>query len=347
MEFNKYFYLYISKVCSNFQKSKFVCKKLLFFVLAVFEYLCAMILQTPVIPTQDYVSKVDSLKRTADSFAEALATDPQAAMHKLGTDMIQFGLKLLVAFLIYIVGIWLIKIIKKSLNKYFDRRKTDRTVASFVSSFTSVVLTILLVVISVSALGVNTTSLAALLAGGGVAIGMALSGTLQNFAGGLLILAFKPFKVGDFIEAQGYAGTVTEMSIVSTRITLPDNRSVTIPHGTLANGTINNYTRNPLRRLDWNVSLEYGTDADSCEAKLLEIIKSDPRVLDSKTPGAEDPLVCVKELGDSAVVFLVRAWVRGSDYWAANFAVNDAIYKGLPQAGFKFPFPQLDIHIKQ
>ena len=306
-----------------------------------------MILQTPVIPSEEYVSKVDSVKRAASSFAEALANDPSSAMRQLGVDMIHFGLKLLLAILIYIVGIWLIRLVKRALRKLFDARGTDKTVASFVSSFTSVVLTIVLIVLSISTLGVNTTSLAALLAGGGVALGMALCGTLQNFSGGLLILAFKPFKVGDFIEAQGYAGTVTEMSIVSTKITLPDNRSVTIPHGALANGNINNYSRNPLRRLEWTVSLEYGTDADACEAKLLQIAREDHRIVDASTPGAADPFASVKELGDSAVVFILRAWVRRDDYWDVFFAINDAIYRQLPQAGFKFPFPQLDIHFKQ
>mgnify|MGYP002625346894 CR=1 FL=1 len=304
------------------------------------------LLQTPTVNPEEYQSKVDSLKRSADTFAEALATDPSSALRQLGQDMIQFGLKLLLAIIIYVVGIWVIRLVKKALGKFFETRKTDKTVASFVSSFTSVVLTILLVVISISTLGVNTTSLAALLAGGGVAIGMALSGTLQNFSGGLLILAFKPFKVGDFIEAQGYSGTVTEMSIVSTRITLPDNRSVTIPHGTLANGNINNYSRNPLRRLDWTVSLEYGTDAPACEAKLLEIARADTRILDASTPGAEDPFASVKELSDSSVVFLLRAWVRREDYWPVNFAINDAIYTQLPKAGFRFPFPQLDVHFR-
>lgn len=306
-----------------------------------------MILQTPVIPTQDYVSKVDSVKRAAGTFAEALAADPHAAMRQLGTDMIHFGLKLLVAILIYIIGIWVIRLVKKGLRKVFEKRNTDKTVASFVSSFTSVVLTILLIVISISTLGINTTSLAALLAGGGVAIGMALSGTLQNFAGGLLILAFKPFRVGDFIEAQGYAGTVTEMSIISTRITLPDNRSVTIPHGTLANGNINNYSRNPLRRLEWTVSLAYGTDADACEAKLRDIAAAEPRILDATTPGAADIFVSVKQLSDSSVDFVLRAWVRRDDYWPVYFSINDAIYKELPKAGFQFPFPQLDIHFRQ
>ena len=306
-------------------------------------------LQIPVIaPSQEEItSKVDSVRIAAGDFAQALATDPAGAMRQLGVDAIHFGLKVLLAVLIYIVGAWIIKLVKKSLVHYFERRKTDKTVATFLSSFTSVTLTLVLIVLTISTLGVNTTSLAALLAGGGVALGMALSGTLQNFSGGLLLLAFKPFKVGDFIEAQGYSGTVAEMSIVNTRINLPDNRSVTIPHGQLANGNINNYSKNPLRRLEWKVSLEYGVDAEACEAKLLEIVKSDGRVLDSSVPGAADPFAAISALGDSAVVFVLRGWVRNEDYWNVYFAVNDKIYVELPKSGFTFPFPQLDVHVHQ
>ena len=306
-----------------------------------------MILQVPAAKVEDYQRQIDSLKRASESFAQTFASDPQSAMRQLGTDIIQFGIKLLAAILIYIVGIWLIRLVRKGLNKLFIRRGTDKTVASFIGSFTSVVLTILIIVISVSTLGINTTSIAALLAGGGVAIGLALSGTLQNFAGGLMIIAFKPFKVGDYIEAQGYSGTVTEMSIISTVITLPDNRTVTIPHGALANGNINNYSKNPIRRLEWKVSLEYGTDAEACEKKLLELASSDHRILDARTPGAADPFASVCELSDSSVVFILRAWVRRDDYWPVYFAINDAIYKQLPESGFSFPFPQLDVHFRQ
>ena len=306
-----------------------------------------MILQTnPFVPSEELSSKVDSAKFAASDFAEALASNPSEAMHQLGVEAIHFGLKLLLAIIIYIVGAWIIRLVKRAMNKMFEKRKTDKTVSSFVSSFTSVILTIALIVLTISTLGVNTTSLAALLAGGGVALGMALSGTLQNFSGGLLILAFKPFKVGDFIEAQGYAGTVTEMSIISTRLTLPDNRSVIIPHGTLANGNINNYSKNPLRRLEWKVNLEYGVDAEACKSKLLEIAAAEPKILDAGTPGAQDPFASVSGLGDSSVEFILRAWVKGTDYWPVFFAVNDAIYEQLPQAGFPFPFPQMDIHIK-
>ncbi len=306
-----------------------------------------MILQTnPFAPTPEVTSKVDSVRAAANDFAETLVSDPATAMHQVAVDSIHFGLKMLVAILIYVVGIWLIGLVKKALKRYFEARKTDRTVASFVSSFTSVVLTIALVAASISTFGVTTPSLPALRAGGGVAIGMALSGTLQNFSGGLLILAFKPFKVGDFIEAQGYAGTVTEMSIISTRLTLPDNRSVTIPHGPLANGNINNYTKNPIRRLEWKIGLEYGVDAEACKAKLLEIVSANEKVLDPSTPGAVAPFAAVSSLESSSVVFVVRAWVRNADYWDVYFAVNDAIYNQLPAAGFPFPFPQMDIHVK-
>lgn len=317
-------------------------------MLLIFAIFATMIiLQTnPLIPSEDITSRVDSARIRAGDFAEALATNPTEALHQLGVEMIHFGLKVLLAIIIYIIGAWIIKLVKHALAKSFEARHTDKTVASFVSSFTSVALTVLLIILTISTLGVNTTSLAALLAGGGVALGMALSGTLQNFSGGLLILAFKPFKVGDFIEAQGYAGTVTEMSIVSTKITLPDNRSVTIPHGPLANGNINNYSRNPLRRLEWKVNMAYGTDAEACKEKLLEIARTDERILDGSTPGAVNPFATVSSLNDSSVEFMLRAWVRNEDYWGVFFSVNDAIYKELPEAGFHFPFPQLDVHVR-
>lgn len=299
------------------------------------------------VPSEDEIlSKVDSARIAASGFAEALASNPTEALQQLGTDLIRFGLKVAFAIVIYIVGAWIISLVKKSMTKAFHNSRADKTVVSFVSSFTSVVLTIILIVLTISTLGINTTSIAALLAGGGMAIGMALSGTLQNFSGGLLLLTFKPFKVGDFIEAQGYAGTVTGMSIFNTQITLPDNRCVTIPHGTLAGGNINNYSRNPIRRVEWKIGMEYGVDAEACEALLLELVRADGRVLDSTFHGAADPFAAVSSLGDSAVEFVLRVWVKNADYWDVYFSVNDAIYKELPKAGFSFPFPQMDVHLK-
>ena len=209
-----------------------------------------------------------------------------------------------------------------------------------------ITLTVLLIIVSISTLGVNTTSLAALLAAGGMAIGMALSGTVQNFAGGIMILAFKPFKSGDFIEAQGYMGTVNTVSIVSTTLTTPDNREIVIPNGALFNGSIDNYSRSGLRRVEWLVNVEYGTDSDKCKEQLLKIMKSDERILDASEKGAADPVVMLKSMESSSVVFTARGWVKADDYWDVFFQVNEEIYKKLPESGISFPFPQLDVRVK-
>ena len=161
-----------------------------------------------------------------------------------------------------------------------------------------------------------------------------------------MILVFKPFKAGDFIEAQGYSGTVNIVTIVSTTLTTVDNKEIIIPNGALFNGNINNYSRNPLRRVDWEVNVEYGTDAARCSEKLLELVRSDSRVLDSSTAGAADPRVVLSRLGDSSVVFSVRAWVKTEDYWDVYFDYNNKVYSELPKSGIAFPFPQLDVNIK-
>ncbi len=307
--------------------------------------LLVFLLQTTV-DSKELAERMDSIRRVSHNFAQTLVTDPDTALKQLGQDAIDFGLKVLAALAIYFIGIWVIGRIKKVLAQMFTRRKTDKTLASFVTSFISFTLTVLLVVMTVSALGVNTTSLAALLAAGGMAIGMALSGTVQNFAGGIMLLAFKPFKVGDFIEAQGFAGTVAEMTIVSTKLTLPDNRYVSLPNGSLSNGTINNYTRNPYRRVEWKISLAYGTDAQACRDLLLKLLKEDKRVLDSTTKGAGDPMTALLSLDDSAIVFVVRGWVKPADYWDVFFDYNQRAYTVLPENGFGFPFPQMDVHIQ-
>ncbi len=301
-------------------------------------------IQNP-IKEEELVSRADSARAAFQQFTEMLAADPGTALQNLGRQALQFGLKLLAAILIYIVGAWLIRRIKRAMGRAFERKKTDKAMATFFTSFVSIALTILLIIVVVGTLGVNTSSLAALLAAGGLAIGMALSGTLQNFAGGLMIMAFKPFKAGDYIEALGYAGFVTEVTIVGTHLTTIDNRKVILPNGALSGGNIVNYSSFPLRRIDLPVSVEYGTDAAACKEKLLEIIREDERVLDAGTPGAADPFVALQKLGDSSVNFIVRVWVKGTDYWPVSFDLNERIYTELPQAGIQFPFPQLDVHV--
>ena len=307
---------------------------------------CLTLLQAAVDPDK-VAQHMDSVRTATRTMAENLITDPHTTLHQLGEDAIQFGLKVLAALAVYFIGAWLIKLTKNLMKKMFVRRKADKTLATFLTSFVSVMLTIILIVMTVSTLGVNTTSLAALLAAGGMAIGMALSGTVQNFAGGIMLLAFKPFRVGDFIEAQGHTGTVSEMSIVSTKIVTTDNRVISLPNGALSNGTINNYSHKDIRRVEWKLNLEYGTDSEACIAALLEVLKADARVLDATTKGAADPFAAVAELGESAVVFVVRAWVNSSDYWNVFFDYNATVYTELPKRGFRFPFPQLDVHIQK
>ena len=295
---------------------------------------------------EELIHKADSAKAAFQQFTEMLAADPGTALQNLGRQAIQFGLKVLAAIVIYIIGAWLIKRIKKGLQRLFERKQTDRAMASFISSFVSIALTIILIIVTIGTLGVNTTSLAALLAAGGMAIGMALSGTLQNFAGGLMIMAFKPFKAGDYIEALGYAGTVTEVTIVGTHLTTFDNRKVILPNGALSSGNVVNYSYYPLRRIDITVGVEYGTDAAACKQKLTEIVLEDPRFLSATTPGAKDPIIAIQKLDSSSVNFLIRAWVRTEDYWGAWFDLNERVYTELPQAGINFPFPQVDVHVR-
>ena len=291
----------------------------------------------------------DTLEARKAYIEEVLrTTPPQDLLSMLGEQALHFGLKVLAALAIYVVGGWLIGLIRKAVKRGFQRRKTEPTLATFTDSLVTISLWVVLIILTIGALGVNTTTLAALLAAGGMAIGMALSGTVQNFAGGIMLLVFKPFKVGDFIEAQGYSGKVTELSIVSTKLQTTDNRVIILPNGTLSNGNIANITGKHLRRVDIPVNVAYGTDATKVKTALLELVKADERFLDATTKGAADPFCGLTELGDSSVHFVVRAWVKSSDYWPARFALQEAIYTQLPaKYGISFPFPQLDLHIKQ
>ena len=294
----------------------------------------------PIIPADSL-----DLKGSAEKFVEKVTTTPADVLLKeLGSDALQFGLKVLAALAIYFIGAWVIKRIKKLLGNIFERRKTDKAIASFTMSLVSISLTILLIILTVGTLGVNTTSLAAILAAGGMAIGMALSGTVQNFAGGIMLLVFKPFKAGDFIEAQGFSGTVSEVNIVSTKLTTTDNRVIVLPNGSLSSGTINNISQNPIRRLEWKIGVEYGSNIDQARKVILGILNADARVLRGKD-AHDEPNVKLSGLLDSSVEIQARCWVRTDDYWDLLWEVNELIYKELPKNGIDFPFPQLDVHL--
>lgn len=276
--------------------------------------------------------------------AEKIATTPTNEL--IGDFLekaISFGIKVLAAILIYLIGAWLIKKIKGMLKRIFDKKGTDAAIASFTMSIVSIALTIILIIVTIGTLGIDTTSFAALLAGGGMAIGMALNGTVQNFAGGIMILIFKPFKSGDYIEAQGFAGTVSEVTITSTKLTTVDNRIIIIPNGALSNGTINNYSDQKFRRVDLTVDVEYGTSSDAVKAVLHSIVKEDARILSEPA----EPFIALSSLKDSSIQFTMRLWVISSDYWGVYFDTTEKVYNELPKNGINFPFPQLDVNIKQ
>ena len=290
----------------------------------------------------------DSIKaKTAETLAALKDTEPNVLLQTLGQQALHFGLKVLAALAIYIIGAWLIKKITRMVAKGLEKKASDAALASFVKSLVSITLWVLLIILTVGALGVNTTSLAALLAAGGMAIGMALSGTVQNFAGGIMLLVFKPFKAGDFIEAQGFTGTVSEINITSTKLVTLDNRVVFIPNGALSSGNINNFSVKDLRRVDINVGVAYGTDIEKAKATVLDIIKSNPKTLNAGTPGAADPFVALLELGESTITIVTRTWVKAEDYWDVYFWINENLYTRLPETGIKFSYPQVTVNINK
>ena len=249
------------------------------------------------------------------------------------------GKSILLAILIFVVGRYVIRLINKLIANMLERRRVEPTIQSFLKSFTNILLTILLVITVISALGVNTTSFAALLASAGVAIGMALSGNLQNLAGGIILLLFKPYKLGDYIEAQGVNGVVQEIQIFHTIILTVDNKQIYIPNGALSSGSITNYSAKELRRVDWTVGVEYGTDVEKVRAALMKLIDADNRIL--KDPA---PFIALRELASSSVDFTVRGWVKGADYWGVFFDMNKQIYEEFNRQGISFPFPQIQVH---
>jgi small conductance mechanosensitive channel len=252
----------------------------------------------------------------------------------------QYGLKLIGAIVVLIIGLWLIKILVRTSHKLMDRSKVDPSLSSFLKSMVDILLKVLLIISVMGMMGIEMTSFIAILGAAGLAVGMALSGTLQNFAGGVMILIFKPFKVGDFIDAQGYMGVVKEIQIFVTILTTPDNKTVIIPNGPLSNGSLTNFSTQPQRRVDWTFGIAYGDDYDTAKTMLLKMMDEDKRIL--KDP---DPFVALGEMADSSVNLTVRAWVNASDYWDVFFDMNEKFYKNADKAGLSIPFPQMDVHL--
>ncbi len=254
--------------------------------------------------------------------------------------LIEYGTGLIYALLVLIIGLWITKLITKSVKKLMLKGEMDDSLVPFLSSLVSTVLKLLVVISALSMLGIEMTSFIALLGAAGLAVGMALSGTLQNFAGGVMILIFKPFKAGDFIDAQGYMGVVKEIQIFNTILTTGDNKTIIIPNGGLSTGAMVNFSTQSTRRVDWTFGIGYGDDADKAKEVLRALLDADKRVLQDP-----EPFIALSELADSSVNFVVRAWVNASDYWGVYFAMNENVYKTFEKEGLNIPYPQMDVHL--
>ena len=353
----------------------------------------------------------DSIASTDTAFKALESVSLNDLISKIANGLVDFALHLALAVLVFYVGKFIINKIYKLTATIFIKRKLDRSLMSFVLSLIRIVLYFILIVTVVGILGIETSSFLALFASAGVAVGLALSGTLQNFAGGVLILLLKPYKIGDYIEAQGYAGTVTEIQIFSTIISTPDNKQIIIPNGGLSTGSINNYSKQDYRRVDWSISIAYGDDVNVAKKAILDILASDDRVVkeyieddremrrqnelntaeqdnDSEDDSEETPerksmwskifhtrkkvvgkidmtidkrmektlamipkvkrgpFVALGTLNSSSIDMTVRVWTRSDYYWGLYFDMNERFYNELPKHGLNFPFPQMDVHLK-
>ena len=250
--------------------------------------------------------------------------------------------KIAIAFVIYLIGRWLIGRLIKVINNICDKRGVEVSLQRFFDNMIKVLLYICLVLTIVGVLGINTTSLVAMFASASLAIGMALSGTLQNFAGGVMILILRPYRIGDYVEAQGQAGTIKEITLFNTVITTADNKIIYVPNNTISSGIINNYSQAATRRIDWNITISYGDDVEAARRVLMQMMTEDKRVKQDPAP-----VVYLTSLGSDAVNISARAWVDNADYWGVYFELNERIYNELPKHGLHFPFPQLSVHIEK
>lgn len=366
-------------------------------------------IQTEMLPIVELPDKAEEGKSMFESL-KGLGFDD--AISTIANGIVQFSFKLLIAILVFYIGKFIIKKLYNFVLGVMLRNKLEASLTTFVLSLVRMVLYFILIITVIGILGIETSSFLALFASAGVAIGMALSGTLQNFAGGVLILLLKPYKVGDYIEAQGFTGTVKEIQIFHTLINTNDNKTIIIPNGGLSTGSINNYSREDYRRVDWTIGLSYGNDYEAAKSTILEMINSDERVvkqyieddikfraelqerkeaqehilhpevynnepvdnlswwkrfrnkrknhqqsiqeklreqvkINEGLPVKKDctPFVGLSELAESSINIVVRAWTHSSNYWGLFFEMNQRFYKELPEKGFSFPFPQMDVHI--
>ena len=274
---------------------------------------------------------------------DEISTEQISVYLDTGTTMLMtYGPQLLLAIVVLIVGLWVINRFVAATRRTMEARSFDPTLGRFLTSLLSVIFKALLLISAASMIGIATTSFIALLGAAGLAIGLALQGSLANFAGGVLVLMFRPFKVGDFIEAQGISGTVAEIQIFNTVIKTPDNKVMIVPNGPISNGIITNYSKEATRRVDFVFGIGYGDDIAQARSVLEGLVSADERIL-SDPPS----LVAVSELADSSVNFTVRVWVNAPDYSGVKFGMTESVKLAFDQANISIPFPQSDIHIHQ
>ena len=285
----------------------------------------------------------DSVQKAnlAKAVEKIASLDYHEVLQTMLSEAVWIVIKIVIALAIYFLGRWIVRRVVRLIDVAMERRNVDISLRSFMRNTVRVVFSLILVLIVVQTLGVNVTSLIAVFSAATLAIGMALSGTAQNFAGGVMILMMKPYRVGDYISAQGQSGTVREIKLFSTVITTTDNQTIYIPNNAIATAIIDNYTTAEQRRVDWTVGISYGDDVDVARETILAMLAADARILRETAP-----VVWVAALADSSVNLTVRAWVANADYWDVFFEYNERFYKELPKAGINFPFPQMDVHVK-
>ena len=285
---------------------------------------------------------VDSLQNfDLEGTIEKIAHTPfQNLMQNAGTWFLEFGIKLGLCLVLFWVGKKAINFFSNMLRRIMDRRHVDPTVSHFLSNLLRVIFWIILVWILISILGVNTASIVAMFASAGLAFGLALSGTLQNFAGGVMILIFKPFRVGDYIASQGEEGTVSDITIINTILTTPDNRTIYLPNGATFTGIVRNTSQQNTRRIEWTFNIGYGDSYDNAKKLLFELIAKDSRILPKP-----EPFVALSKLGESTVDIVVRVWAKSGDYWGVFYSLNERVYKAFPDNGLTLPFPQMDVYL--
>ncbi len=284
----------------------------------------------------------DSIQKAkfAETVEKIANMDLEKVLTNLVSESIWVGLKIVLALAIYMAGRWLIGRLTKLLSTAFEKRKVDRSLQIFLRNLIKTISYIVLILLIIQVMGINTTSIVALLASAGLAIGMALSGTLQNFAGGVMILLLKPYRIGDYISAQGQSGTVQEIMLFSTKITTADKQTIYIPNSSIATAIINNYSASETRRVEWVIGISYGDDFATARESILELLSKDARVLQDPAPA-----VYIAALADNSVNLTVRAWTKNEDYWDVFFAMNELYYKTLPEKGINFSFFYIDVHL--